>query len=25
VLKEGLDGYQEYMERVPYRLIPYIW
>lgn len=25
VLKEGLIGYQEYMERVPYRLIPYIW
>lgn len=25
VLKEGLDGYASYMERVRYRLIPYIW
>ena len=25
VLKAGLDGYAEYMERVRYRLIPHIW
>lgn len=25
VLKEGLDGYEEYMQRVKYRVIPYIW
>ena len=25
VLREGLDGYDEYAERVRYRLIPLIW
>ena len=25
VLAEGLEGYSEYMERVKYRVIPYIW
>lgn len=25
VLKEGLDGYEEYMQRVKYRVIPFIW
>lgn len=25
VLKEGLDGYIEYTEKIKYRLIPYIW
>ena len=25
VLKEGLEGYSEYMERVRYRIIPFIW
>ena len=25
MLKEGLDGYKEYSEKVKYRLIPYIW
>ena len=25
VLKNGLDGYAEYMERVKYRLIPFVW
>lgn len=25
VLVEGLDGYPEYLERVKYRLLPYIW
>ena len=25
VLSEGLDGYKEYMKRVKYRVIPFIW
>jgi len=25
VLKEGLDGYSEYMQKVRYRMIPFIW
>ncbi len=25
VLKEGLPGYKEYMERIRYRLVPFIW
>ena len=25
VLAEGLAGYEEYMEKVKYRLIPFIW
>lgn len=25
VLKNGLDGYREYMKKVRYRIIPYIW
>ena len=25
VLAQGLEGYKEYMEKVRYRLIPYIW
>ena len=25
VLKEGLPGYKEYMEKIKYRLIPFIW
>ena len=25
VLSEGLDGYKEYMEKVKYRLIPFVW
>jgi protein-S-isoprenylcysteine O-methyltransferase Ste14 len=25
VLKDNLNGYKEYMEKVKYRLIPYIW
>ena len=25
LLKDGLEGYEEYMERVKYRLIPFIW
>ena len=25
VLSEGLDGYVEYMERVGWRLVPFIW
>ncbi len=25
VLAEGLDGYKEYMERVRYRVIPFVW
>ncbi len=25
VLEEGLDGYREYMEKVKYHMIPYIW
>ena len=25
VLKEGLEGYEEYMKKVPYRLVPKIW
>ncbi len=25
VLKEGLDGYEEYMQRVRYRVIPFVW
>jgi len=25
VLAEGLSGYREYMEKVKYRLIPFIW
>ena len=25
VLADGLEGYKEYMEKVKYRLIPYVW
>ncbi len=25
VLREGLDGYEEYMKKVKYRIIPFIW
>ena len=25
VLKEQLEGYEEYMQKVPYRMIPFIW
>ena len=25
VLMDGLDGYKEYMEKVKYRLVPYVW
>ena len=25
VLSEGLDGYIDYMKRVKYRLIPFVW
>ena len=25
VLAEGLPGYKEYMEKVKYRLIPFVW
>ena len=25
VLKAGLPGYEEYMDQVKYRLIPYVW
>ena len=25
VLAEGLEGYEEYKQRVKYRLIPFIW
>ncbi len=25
VLKEGLPGYEEYMEKIKYRLVPFIW
>jgi protein-S-isoprenylcysteine O-methyltransferase Ste14 len=25
VLAEGLEGYKAYMQKVKYRLIPYIW
>jgi protein-S-isoprenylcysteine O-methyltransferase Ste14 len=25
ILKEGLDGYSEYMQKVRYRMIPFIW
>ena len=25
VLEEGLAGYREYEQQVPYRLIPFIW
>ncbi len=25
LLREGLDGYDEYMKKVPYRLIPFVW
>jgi protein-S-isoprenylcysteine O-methyltransferase Ste14 len=24
-LRTNLDGYTEYVERVPYRLIPFVW
>lgn len=25
VLEEGLDGYKEYMQKVRYKVIPFIW
>jgi protein-S-isoprenylcysteine O-methyltransferase Ste14 len=25
VLAEGLPGYREYMEKVKYRLVPFVW
>jgi protein-S-isoprenylcysteine O-methyltransferase Ste14 len=25
MLREELDGYQEYMQKVPYRLVPGVW